>query len=141
VSLSGRQCRKLPLTSPAKPYILPLSRGNSVRSLELYYAQLGLNLVWSPLFFLFHRKGLALVDILALTGTTAWWTKTLFDLGPISIGNFNFNPGWLAVPYMAWLSVGESRSSSRTRILVKALNNTFWDSYIRQPGIPRAEPG
>jgi len=80
--------------------------GAASKSLELYYAQLGLNLLWTPLFFAFHRKGLALIDILALTGTAAWWTKSLFDLGPVAFGNYNINPGWLGVPYMLWLSTG-----------------------------------
>ncbi|KAH8080128.1 TspO/MBR-related protein [Filobasidium floriforme] len=77
----------------------------AVRSLELYYAQLGLNLLWTPLFFGLHRKGLALVDILALTGTSAWWAKSLFEIGPVRVpGVGDLNPGWLAVPYLGWLS-------------------------------------
>jgi benzodiazapine receptor len=86
---------------------LPVLSGAATKSLELYYAQLGLNLLWTPLFFAFHRKGLALVDILALTGTAAWWTKSLFDLGPVAFGNYNINPGWLGVPYLMWLTTGE----------------------------------
>lgn len=38
-------------------------------ALSLYYAQLGLNLVWTPTFFGFRRPDVALIDIVALTGT------------------------------------------------------------------------
>jgi len=55
-----------------------------------------------------HKKGLALVDILALTGTSAWWAKSLFEIGPVRVpGVGDLNPGWLAVPYLGWLSYGE----------------------------------
>ncbi|RPB17492.1 TspO/MBR-related protein [Morchella conica CCBAS932] len=73
----------------------------SIRSLALvgttaYTTQLGLNLVWMPLFFGLRKPALALADIVALTanvGTLAalWsqWDKT---------------SAYLMVPYLAWLS-------------------------------------
>lgn len=44
------------------------------QALQLYYAQLGLNLIWSPLFFGFKQKEIALGNLLALTGTVAAMT-------------------------------------------------------------------
>jgi hypothetical protein len=43
-------------------------------ALQLYYAQLALNLAWSPLFFGARQKTAALVNIVALTGTTVAMT-------------------------------------------------------------------
>lgn len=44
------------------------------QGLILYYAQLTLNVAWTPLFFGAKRMGLALVDIITLTGTTFYMT-------------------------------------------------------------------
>ncbi|KAF7292385.1 TspO/MBR-related protein [Mycena chlorophos] len=78
--------------------VAALDRGDlrAELALKLYYAQLGLNLAWSPLFFGFKRPGLALVDIAALAGTTFYLTKIL---GPISA-----TAAYLLLPYCAWLS-------------------------------------
>jgi benzodiazapine receptor len=73
-------------------------------------------MLWTPLFFGLHQKGLALVDILALTGTVGLWAKQLYNLGPIPLGagqlggkgSWSLNPAWFTVPYLAWLSYGES---------------------------------
>jgi hypothetical protein len=44
------------------------------QGLMLYYAQLTLNVAWTPLFFGAKWMGLALVDIITLTGTTFYMT-------------------------------------------------------------------
>ena len=49
-----------------------------------------------PLFFGLHRPIEALVDIVALTGTTAYLTYIW--------GQVDVVAGWALVPYVAWLS-------------------------------------
>ena len=44
-------------------------RQKSSTALSLYVAQLGLNLIWTPLFFGLRKPDWALVDIVGLTGT------------------------------------------------------------------------
>ncbi|KZV94765.1 TspO/MBR-related protein [Exidia glandulosa HHB12029] len=65
--------------------------------LGLYYAQLGMNLAWSPLFFTYKQTGWALLDIAALTATNFYMTSILHEA----------TDGWTSyalVPYCAWLS-------------------------------------
>jgi benzodiazapine receptor len=68
-------------------------------AMQLYYAQLGLNLLWSPIFFGSKSPKLALANIVALTATAAKWALESADLhtAPIS-------PNWFTIPYLAWLS-------------------------------------
>ncbi|OBZ70450.1 Translocator protein [Grifola frondosa] len=66
-------------------------------ALTLYYAQLALNLAWSPLFFFKKQVGLALIDMGLLTGTTMYMTALLHEpTGGKST--------YLLLPYCAWLS-------------------------------------
>jgi benzodiazapine receptor len=62
----------------------------------LYTIQLGLNLIWMPLFFGFQRPKEAVADIVALVGTTSYlvyvWSKV------------DTAASWLMVPYLGWLS-------------------------------------
>lgn len=99
--------------------------------------------MWTPLFFGLHKKSLALVDILALTGTSAWWTKSLFEIGPVRIpGVGDLNPGWLAVPYLGWLSYGESGLGLvDCRVSRAEHGGRSFCSYLLELGIPRLEPG
>ncbi|OAG09011.1 TspO/MBR-related protein [Paraphaeosphaeria sporulosa] len=62
----------------------------------LYTIQLGLNLVWMPLFFKFHRPIAATVDILALGATVSYLAYTW--------GQVDETSGWLLAPYLGWLS-------------------------------------
>ncbi|KAF3919808.1 hypothetical protein ABW20_dc0109489 [Dactylellina cionopaga] len=62
----------------------------------LYTTQLGLNLIWTPLFFGIERPDLALVDILALGANLAVLTKSYFEIG-------DEVAGWTMVPYLAWI--------------------------------------
>lgn len=61
----------------------------------LYTIQLGLNLVWMPLFFGLRKPVLALADIVSLVGINGYLTYLFFELDETA--------GWLYVPYMAWL--------------------------------------
>lgn len=81
-------------TSPLNlPGIISAARQGTT----LYTIQLGLNLLWMPLFFGWNRPILATADVLALVGVNgylAWLWGTKVDA----------TAGWLLVPYVAWLS-------------------------------------
>ncbi|KAI0081723.1 TspO/MBR-like protein [Panus rudis PR-1116 ss-1] len=66
------------------------------KALILYYAQLSLNFAWTPLFFLKRKVGLALIDIMALTGTTTYMTVILHRATQGKTTYF-------LLPYCAWL--------------------------------------
>ncbi|KAI9677928.1 MAG: hypothetical protein M1829_002425 [Trizodia sp. TS-e1964] len=76
----------------------PLTRGLAMASqgATLYTIQLGLNLIWTPLFFYFRRPIESAIDIIALTGTTTYLALTWGKVDAIA--------GWALVPYLAWLS-------------------------------------
>jgi translocator protein len=57
--------------------------------------QLGLNLVWMPLFFGLGRPIEALVDIVSLTGTVGYLTYVWKKVDKVS--------AYCMVPYLAWL--------------------------------------
>lgn len=61
----------------------------------LYTIQLGLNLVWMPLFFVAKRPIEATVDIIALTGITGYLTYIWGQVDPLA--------GWALAPYLGWL--------------------------------------
>ena len=61
----------------------------------LYTIQLGLNLIWMPLFFWAKRPIEATVDIVALTGVTGYLTYIWGQVDPVA--------GWALAPYLAWL--------------------------------------
>lgn len=62
----------------------------------LYTIQLGLNLVWMPLFFRFKRPIEATADVVALTGITGWLIYVW--------GQVDERAGWALVPYLGWLT-------------------------------------
>jgi benzodiazapine receptor len=64
--------------------------------MTLYTIQLGLNLVWMPLFFGLKRPIEATVDILGLVGVNGYLTYLWSSIDPVA--------GLLQVPYLAWLS-------------------------------------
>ncbi|GAA5966238.1 hypothetical protein JCM21900_000077 [Sporobolomyces salmonicolor] len=51
-------------------------------ALKLYWGQLGLNMLWTPLFFGLHKMGLALADISLLTPTTYALTYQAYKVDP-----------------------------------------------------------
>ncbi|KAG6029354.1 hypothetical protein E4U41_000388 [Claviceps citrina] len=80
-------------TSPlSSPETVALTR----HSLTLYSLQLGLNLVWMPLFFGARRPVEASVDIVALLGLNGY-------LAYVWGGAVDETAGLLQVPYLAWL--------------------------------------
>jgi benzodiazapine receptor len=62
----------------------------------LYTIQLGLNLIWMPIFFVAKRPIEATVDIVALTGVTGYLTYVWGQVDPLA--------GWALAPYLGWLS-------------------------------------
>ncbi|KAE9373120.1 TspO/MBR-related protein [Stipitochalara longipes BDJ] len=77
----------------------PLSSANQLVNFKqgatLYTVQLGLNLLWMPLFFVAKRPIEATVDIVALTGITGYLTYIWGQVDPVA--------GWALVPYLGWL--------------------------------------
>jgi translocator protein len=65
-------------------------------ALGLFFTQLVLNLIWSPMFFAAHQVSLAFWLILAILGLAI---ATAFAFAPIRKA-----AAWLLVPYMIWLS-------------------------------------
>lgn len=61
----------------------------------LYTVQLGLNLLWMPLFFGLRRPIESAVDIIALSGTVSYLTYVWGRVDPVV--------GWCLLPYCAWL--------------------------------------
>ncbi|KAK5286798.1 hypothetical protein LTR16_004053 [Cryomyces antarcticus] len=61
----------------------------------LYTIQLGLNLIWMPLFFKYQRPIEATVDIVALTGVTGYLTYIWGQVDEVA--------GWALAPYLGWL--------------------------------------
>ncbi|KAF3055600.1 Translocator protein like protein [Daldinia childiae] len=61
----------------------------------LYSAQLGLNLLWMPLFFGLRKPVLALADIVSLVGLNGYLTYLYFSVDSTA--------GWCQLPYMVWL--------------------------------------
>ena len=61
----------------------------------LYTIQLGLNLIWMPLFFNLGRPIEATVDIVTLTGITGYLAYTW--------GQVDKAAGWVLAPYLGWL--------------------------------------
>ena len=62
----------------------------------LYTIQLGLNLIWMPLFFGLGRPIAATADIVALTGVTSYLAYAWGQVDPVC--------GYLLAPYLGWLS-------------------------------------
>ncbi|KAI4200573.1 MAG: hypothetical protein LQ350_003820 [Teloschistes chrysophthalmus] len=62
----------------------------------LFTIQLGLNLVWMPLFFRLKRPIEATVDIVALTGVTGYLTYIWSQVDTVA--------AWSLAPYLGWLS-------------------------------------
>ncbi|PBK69748.1 TspO/MBR-like protein [Armillaria solidipes] len=75
----------------------PSTRSDVKLGIALYYAQLAMNFIWSPLFFNGKKLGLALVDSVLLAGTTICMTK-LLD------GPTKSQSTYLLLPYCAWLT-------------------------------------
>jgi len=73
-------------------------------ALVLFCLQLGLNALWSPLFFGLHRIGWALVDILAL------WLAIVATIW--AFGRVTASAAVCLVPYLAWVSFASVLNAS-----------------------------
>ena len=67
----------------------------SQQGATLYTIQLGLNLVWMPLFFGLKRPIEATVDIVALTGITSYLAYIW--------SHVDTTAAWSLAPYLGWL--------------------------------------
>ncbi|KAH6997852.1 TspO/MBR-related protein [Ilyonectria sp. MPI-CAGE-AT-0026] len=94
----------------------PLSSPETIRTtrqaMTLYTIQLGLNLIWTPLFFGFNRPVAATVDIIGLIGVNGYLTYVWSTIDPVA--------GWCQIPYLGWLSFATYLCAS-----IGHLNN--WD--------------
>ena len=63
--------------------------------LKLYYSQLFLNILWTPIFFLFNNYLLALIDLLVLLGTVLYMTYLFYKENKRTV--------YLLFPYIMWL--------------------------------------
>jgi tryptophan-rich sensory protein len=66
------------------------------RPLALFLAQLGLNAVWTPLFFGLHWPGVAFAEIILL------WLAIALTIA--AFWRVHRGAAWLLVPYLAWVS-------------------------------------
>ncbi|KAF2498621.1 TspO/MBR-related protein [Lophium mytilinum] len=86
----------------------------------LYTIQLGLNLLWMPLFFGLRRPIEATVDIVALTGVTGYLAYIWGQVDPVC--------GWLLAPYLGWLGFATYLSAG-----CGYLNNWDFKGMYKQP--------
>lgn len=70
--------------------------GISRRPTTLFLVQLALNSLWSFIFFSWHLKGLAAVEIVLLLGVIVWTA--------IEFRRRDALAGWLFLPYIVWVS-------------------------------------
>lgn len=67
----------------------------TAKGASLYTLQLGLNLIWMPLFFKFKRPIEATIDIVALTAINAYLIWMWSQVDEVA--------GYVMAPYVAWL--------------------------------------
>jgi len=82
------------------------SRTEITSAMLLFWLQLALNLLWTPIFFGLHMPALAFLEICLL------WLAALFTA--LAFGRISSSAGYLLVPYLAWLS------------FALVLNGTIW---------------
>ena len=61
----------------------------------LMIVQLGLNALWTPLFFGMHHVMGAMVLVLVMIGLTIWLMRAAKPISRVAV--------WMLVPYLAWL--------------------------------------
>ena len=83
-----------------------LSEPGVKTALIIFLIQMGLNGIWSPLFFGMHAPGLALIDILILWCAIGATVYVFFGQSKIA--------GALLLPYWAWVT------------FAAVLNYSFW---------------
>ncbi|KAF1813639.1 TspO/MBR-related protein [Eremomyces bilateralis CBS 781.70] len=103
-------------TSSITPRKVALARQGGT----LYTIQLGLNLLWMPLFFGLGKPLEATVDIVALLGVTSYLTYIWSKVDKVS--------AWLMVPYLGWLSYATYLSAGCGH-----LNGWSFKQYMNKP--------
>lgn len=71
-------------------------RGSRTAPMTAWFIQLGLNFIWSPVFFGAHRIGLALAIIVALLAAILCFIVTAWPRDHVA--------SWLFMPYAAWVA-------------------------------------
>lgn len=78
--------------SPLNP---PETIATARHAMTLYSVQLGLNMIWQPLFFVAKRPVEATVDIVALGAANVYLTYLYSSVDTVA--------AWAQVPYLGWL--------------------------------------
>ena len=65
------------------------------KCLKIYYLQLFLNIIWTPIFFGFNNYLLGLIDLILLLGTVIYMTYIFYKEDNKTI--------YLLLPYVLWL--------------------------------------
>jgi tryptophan-rich sensory protein len=76
--------------------------------MKLWWAQMALNFLWTPVFFGAHQIGLAFVVILLMLAAILGFIATTWRLDRVAT--------WLFVPYAAWVA------------FASVLNGSIWAS-------------
>jgi len=79
-------------------------RERSGAAVKLWWVQLVLNFLWSPVFFSMHYVGLALAIVLALLAAILAFITAAWNLDRIS--------AWIFVPYAAWVAFASLLNAS-----------------------------
>ena len=74
------------------------------RPMTLWWMQLGLNFLWSPVFFTAQQIGLALIVILFLLASILVFIVEAWQRDPVS--------AWLFMPYAAWVAFASLLNAS-----------------------------
>ena len=80
------------------------NRDRSHSAMKLWYGQLALNFLWSPIFFLAHQIGAALAVIVMLLLVILAFIYTTWRRDRLA--------GWLFVPYAAWVAFASVLNAS-----------------------------
>jgi translocator protein len=72
--------------------------------MKLWWAQVALNFLWTPIFFGAHQIGLALVVILLMLAAILGFIVTTWRLDRVA--------AWLFVPYAAWVAFASVLNAS-----------------------------
>lgn len=89
----------------ARLWLGPVGQARTV-ALVLFFVQLGLNILWSPVFFNFEQLGWALVVIALLACAIIACMMAAYRVDPIAM--------YLLIPYLAWV------------LFATVLNTSIW---------------
>jgi len=79
-------------------------RDRNSGAMKLWYGQLALNFLWSPMFFAAHQIGAALAIILLLLVVILAFIRATWQRDPLA--------GWLFIPYAAWVAFASILNAS-----------------------------